>query len=166
MRQLLPQLRICFKLSGNCSSCCKSLIPSQNSLFLRIVSLLICVGNWSRNGCGSGVSCYQIACRNAGIAKFPAKFPVSRELAWRQARSALRRQPPLANEFRHFLSRRGFHSEWRLMGHSEWMLPFGSQADVRGVSLSLTASVRQFAWHIRHNFGDCGGPIKLGLDRQ
>jgi hypothetical protein len=28
-----------------------------------------------------------------GIAEFPVKFPDSREIAWRRARSALRRQP-------------------------------------------------------------------------
>jgi hypothetical protein len=37
------------------------------------------------------------------IAEFPVKFPVSREFAWRQARSTLRRQPGIPH-FREFPS--------------------------------------------------------------
>jgi len=40
-----------------------------------------------------------------------------------------------------------FHSEWRQRGHSEPRLPFGSPADGRDVSSSLTASAPPSAWH-------------------
>ena len=40
----------------------------------------------------------QVILRAAKIASFPVKFPVSREFAWRQVRSALRRQPAAAAE--------------------------------------------------------------------
>jgi len=46
------------------------------------------------------------------------------------------------------------------------MLLFGSPADVRGVSSSLTESVPQFAWRIPHSFGGCGGLIELAPDRR
>jgi len=36
---------------------------------------------------------YEIGSWSPEIAKFPVKFPVSREFAWRPVRSALRRQP-------------------------------------------------------------------------
>ena len=143
-----------------------SLFLRNNSLILKISSLLTCVGNCLRSGCCTAVSCSDIGSNTLKIAKFPVKFPVSREFVWRRVRSALRRQPALANEFRHFSSQADFHSEWRQTGHSESMLPFGSPADVRGVSSSLTASVLQSAWHIRHNFEECGGPIMLGPDRR
>jgi hypothetical protein len=74
---------------------CNSLIPFKNSLILKILSLIICVGNCSRSGCSAAVSCYQIASLSPRIAKFPVKFPDTREFGWRQARSALRRQPPI-----------------------------------------------------------------------
>jgi hypothetical protein len=35
-----------------------SLIPFQNSLFFKIFSLIICVGNWSKSGCSAAVSWY------------------------------------------------------------------------------------------------------------
>jgi hypothetical protein len=70
-----------------------SLIPAKNSLFLEIFSLLICVGNCAKSDCGAAVSCYEIGPGSPEIAKFPVKFPVSREFAWRRVRSALRRQP-------------------------------------------------------------------------
>src|SRR5258705_10324740 len=70
-----------------------SLLPAKNSLFFKIFSLLICVGNFTRSRCGAAVSCYEIGPGSLEIAKFPVKFPVSREFAWRPARSALRRQP-------------------------------------------------------------------------
>jgi hypothetical protein len=69
-----------------------SLIPFKNSLFLKIFSLLICVGNFTRSRCGAAVSCYEIGPGSLEIAKFPVKFPVSREFARRRVRSALRRQ--------------------------------------------------------------------------
>jgi hypothetical protein len=70
-----------------------SLIPAKNSLFFEIFSLLICVGNCAKSDCGAAVSCYEIGLGSPEIAKFPVKFPVSREFAWRRVRSALRRQP-------------------------------------------------------------------------
>jgi hypothetical protein len=57
-----------------------SLIPAKNSLFLEIFSLLICVGNYAKSDCGAAVSCYKIGPGGPEIAKFPVKFPVSREL--------------------------------------------------------------------------------------
>src|SRR3954470_19637602 len=41
------------------------------------------------------VSCVEPGAQGPRIAKFPVKFPVSREFAWRRVRSALRRQPPI-----------------------------------------------------------------------
>src|ERR1700724_3618517 len=70
-----------------------SLIPAKRSLITEIFSLLICVGNCARSDCGAAVSCYEIGLGSPEIAKFPVKFPVSREFAWRRVRSALRRQP-------------------------------------------------------------------------
>src|SRR6266851_9681179 len=57
-----------------------SLLPAKNSLFPEIFSLLILVGNCSRSGCSTAVSCYEIGSQSPRIAKFPVKFPVSREL--------------------------------------------------------------------------------------
>jgi hypothetical protein len=56
------------------------LIPAKNSLFLVIFSLLICVGNFPRSGCGTGVFRSEMASESVEIAKFPVNFPVSREL--------------------------------------------------------------------------------------
>ena len=57
-----------------------SLFLPENSLFFKIFSLFICVGNCSRSGCSTAVSCYEIGSQSPRIAKFPVKFPVSREL--------------------------------------------------------------------------------------
>ena len=70
-----------------------SLFLVLNSLFFKIFSLLICVGNCAKSDCGAAVSCCEIGLGSPEIAKFPVKFPVSRECAWRRVRSALRRQP-------------------------------------------------------------------------
>jgi hypothetical protein len=70
-----------------------SLIPAKHSLFLEIFSRLIFVRNCAKSDCGAAVSCYEIDLGSPEIAKFPVKFPVSREFAWRLVRSALRRQP-------------------------------------------------------------------------
>jgi hypothetical protein len=43
--------------------------------------------------CSAAVSCSEIWTWSPKIAKFPVKFPDSREFAWRRVRSALRRQP-------------------------------------------------------------------------
>ena len=72
---------------------CHSLIPFENSLFPKIFSLIICVGNFTRSRCGAAVSCYEIGPGSLEIAKFPVKFPDTRESGWRRVRSALRRQP-------------------------------------------------------------------------
>jgi hypothetical protein len=60
---------------------------------LKYFSLLIRVGNYARSGCGTAAYGFKGPSRSPEIAKFPVKFPVSREFARRQARSALRRQP-------------------------------------------------------------------------
>ena len=70
-----------------------SLLPEKDSLFPKIFSLLICVGNCSRSGCSTAVSRIEFGSQSPRIVKFPVKFPVSREFAWRLVRSALRRQP-------------------------------------------------------------------------
>ena len=70
-----------------------TLLSRRNSLILEIFSLLICLGNCSGKCCSAAVSCSGISCRSPEIAKFPVKFPVSREFAWRRVRSALPRQP-------------------------------------------------------------------------
>ena len=70
-----------------------SLLPEKDSLFPKILSLLICVGNCSRSGCSTAVSRIEFGSQSPRIAKFPVKFPVSREFAWRRVRTALRRQP-------------------------------------------------------------------------
>jgi hypothetical protein len=70
-----------------------SLLRLINSLFVRIVSLLICVGNCARSACSTEVSYSEIDPHRPKTAEFPVKFPVSRESVWRPARSALRRQP-------------------------------------------------------------------------
>jgi hypothetical protein len=57
-----------------------SLIPAKNSLLLEIFSLLIFVGNLPGNRCGTGAFRTDIASKSPEIAKFPVKFPVSREL--------------------------------------------------------------------------------------
>ena len=75
------------------NGCLNSLFLRNNSLILKIFSLLICVGNCSRSGCSAAVSWHVIVSLSPRIAKFPVKFPVSREFAWRRVRSALRRQP-------------------------------------------------------------------------
>src|ERR1700692_3876846 len=66
---------------------------TKNSLLLEIFSLLFCVGNFVKSRGATAVSCSEIASQSLKIAKFPVKFPVNREFAWRQVRSALRRQP-------------------------------------------------------------------------
>src|SRR5262249_24874965 len=47
----------------------------------------------SNNRCGSAASCFGFGGLGRKPAIFPAKFPVCRELVWRQVRSELRRQP-------------------------------------------------------------------------
>jgi hypothetical protein len=72
-----------------------SLIQLTSSLFFEKFSLLICLGNCAKSHCSAVVSSYEIGSLSLKIVKFPVKFPVSREFAWRQVRSALRRQPKI-----------------------------------------------------------------------
>jgi hypothetical protein len=51
------------------------------------------LGNYAISRCNTAISCYEIGSQSPKNAKFPVKFPVSREFAWRRVRSALRRQP-------------------------------------------------------------------------
>ena len=67
----------------------------KNSLFVEKISLLVRVGNYAKSRCGAAGSRYEIGSWSPEIAKFPVKFPVSREFAWRPVRSALRRQPKI-----------------------------------------------------------------------
>jgi hypothetical protein len=60
---------------------CKiSLFLPEISLLPKIFSLLICVGNLPKSGCGTGVFRTEIASRIPKTAKFPVNFPDSREL--------------------------------------------------------------------------------------
>jgi hypothetical protein len=56
-------------------------------------SLLVCVGNFAKSRCSAAISLSGFGVLRLKIAKFPVKFPVSKELARRRVRSALRRQP-------------------------------------------------------------------------
>jgi hypothetical protein len=85
--------QVCKKMDAYESLGCNSLIPFRNSLLFKIFSLLICVGNFTRSRCGTAVYRYRIGPGVVEIAKFPVKFPVSREFLRRRVRSALRRQP-------------------------------------------------------------------------
>jgi hypothetical protein len=73
----------------------------KKSLFLEIFSLLIFIGNCVRSHCSTAASCFEIVSQSPKNAKFPVKFPVSREFTRRQVRSALRRQPasPATGDF-------------------------------------------------------------------
>jgi hypothetical protein len=54
-----------------------SLLRLRNSLFGRIISLLIFVGNCPRSGCSTAVSYYDSGLWVAEISKFPVKFPIA-----------------------------------------------------------------------------------------
>ena len=69
-----------------------SLMFTKNSQILKIFSLIICIGNCRKWLPRSGFLLLN-RLHAAKIAKFPVKFPDTRELAWRPVRSALRRQP-------------------------------------------------------------------------
>ena len=71
-----------------------SLFLLNYSLFFETFSLLIYLGNCSRSACSTAVSCFGIGPGSLKSAKFPVKFPVSREFVWRHA---LRRQPTIFN---------------------------------------------------------------------
>ena len=70
--EMVVQLPVC----GLCS-----LIPTKNSLFFEIVSLLICVGNIAKSHCDIAVHCSRTFSGSPEIAIFPVKFPVSRDFA-------------------------------------------------------------------------------------
>jgi hypothetical protein len=57
-----------------------SLFGPEISLLPKIVFLLIFAGKLPGNRCGTGVFRTDIASKSLEIAKFPANFPVSREL--------------------------------------------------------------------------------------
>jgi hypothetical protein len=76
-----------------CGERSSSLLLSFNSLFFKLFSLLIRIGNCWKNGCSAGVFAYAIGAEVPEIAKYPVKFPDNREFSWRLVRSALRRQP-------------------------------------------------------------------------
>src|SRR5271169_6315984 len=71
----------------------RSLLLLKNSLLFEIFSLLIFIGNCLKSGCSTVGSCSEIRSQRPETAKFPLKFPVSREFAWRLVRIPLRRQP-------------------------------------------------------------------------
>src|SRR6266404_6579208 len=73
-----------------CEIPCYSRTPT---LLAQDVSLLIGVGNYAQNDFVAVVSNCLPNLRAPNIVSLPVKFPVSREFAWRQVRSALRRQP-------------------------------------------------------------------------
>src|SRR4051795_12421935 len=82
-----------FRLGASVSfSSSNSLLPHQNSLIFEMFSLLTRVGNSAKSPCSTGGLPRPNRFWGLKIAKFPVKFPVSREFAWRQVRSALRRQ--------------------------------------------------------------------------
>ena len=86
-------------LGDFCDDVCRnSLIPFKNSLILKTFSLNSCLGNCLRSGCSAAVSWYEIVSLGPRIAKFPGKFPDTREFAWRLVRSALRRQPKFSQQ--------------------------------------------------------------------
>jgi hypothetical protein len=81
-----------------------SLLARDNTLFSRTVSLFVGLGNYLRSCCVAAFPGRITRLWVTKIDNFPVKFPVSRDIAWRQARSALRRQPgiPVFREFPSF----------------------------------------------------------------
>ena len=65
----------------------------DETLFAKKNSLLVGAGNWLKRRRTAAFSGQGSGLRAARIAGFPVKFPVCREFARRQVRSALRRQP-------------------------------------------------------------------------
>jgi hypothetical protein len=124
-----------------------SLILSKKSLFFKKVSLLICVGNYWRSGCNASVSCIEIGSQSPKIAKFPVKFPVSREFAWRRVQSALRRQPgiPALGEMAPDSRRKA--RQWRAFSirRPVSVLPISwNKGRIRGKSLAHAANIPVF----------------------
>ena len=77
-------LRICHE---------NSLLSVWNSLLFGKFPLLTCLGNLLKSPCGTAVSCSVTSVCLPKFVIFPVKFPVCREFARRQVRSALRHQP-------------------------------------------------------------------------
>ena len=135
-----------------------SLILKMSSLFPEIFSLLICVGKFTKSRCSAAVSLPSLGSQSLKIAKFPVKFPVSREFGWRQARSALRGQPssPALNENVPDIQRKA--RQWRAFANlprspGSGFLPFqGEDAE----SLRRDTGIFPFS-------GD--GDRRLGFDR-
>jgi hypothetical protein len=100
-----------------CARARNSLIPEKSSLFPEIFSLLTWVGNFATNRCSAAISLSALGSQSLKIAKFPVKLPVSRELARRRVRSALRRQPtsPALGHFT--LSNLRNTRQWRAFGN-------------------------------------------------
>jgi hypothetical protein len=88
-----------------------SLFLPRNSLFFELFSLLIFLGNCAKKRCNTAASCSTSVAQRPENAKFPVKFPVSREFAWRRVRSALRRQPVFSQQNQVLLESSIFHSE-------------------------------------------------------
>jgi hypothetical protein len=80
-----------------------SLILLRNSQMFRIFSLISSLGNSARKHCSAAVTCREGGFRSPEIAKFPVKFPDTRQFVWRPVRSALHRQQGIPR-FREFLS--------------------------------------------------------------
>ena len=78
-----------------------------------------------KSGCGAAVSWCKIMSLSRKIAKFPVKFPVSREFTWRRVRSALHRQPtsPTLGENVPFTHRKA--RQWRTFAN--WLSSPGSE---------------------------------------
>jgi hypothetical protein len=94
-----------------------SLIQLISSLFFEKFSLLICLGNCAQSHCSAVVSSYEIGSRGLKTTKFPVKFPVSREFAWRLVRSALRRQPGSAPSRQGLLNNGRKARQWRAFAY-------------------------------------------------
>jgi hypothetical protein len=64
-----------------------------------------------KSRCSTAAFRYEIGSQSSRIAKFPAKFPVSRESAWRRVRSALRCQPKIVGVKQRISLRIAKHSQ-------------------------------------------------------
>ena len=66
----------------------------RSPLFRENNSLFCCVGNFRQKPCGGAINCRLYRSQSRDFAKFPVKFPVSRENGQSRGPSALLRQPP------------------------------------------------------------------------
>jgi hypothetical protein len=74
-----------------------------------------------KSRCSTAAFRYEIGSQSSRIAKFPAKFPVSRESAWRRVRSALRCQPGSAAPRDFVLSNARNARQWGA-AHAVWLI--------------------------------------------